>query len=508
MDKPDIASLLDEVEALRETVTAGARELTERWAGWIGREEFAASAENFAHYLAFRHHDIRPLQRKLMTIGLSSLGRAESRVLPTLDAVRNVLRVLDGRGDLEPVPASAFFAGQERIAGRTRELLGELTHHSPIALMVTLPSEAADDAGFVLRLAELGVEAVRINCAHDDEDAWARMIGNVESAQERTGRRMKVMMDLAGPKIRTGHVRDAKGLKRVAVGDDLAIALPGRLGEPEDTLPAVECTLAEALEAAGTGHRIFIDDGKLDTHVVRREAWGVVVRVVAGPEEKGYKLKTEKGVNFPDTDFSVPALTDDDIEALGFIARHADGVEFSFVQHAQDVVRLQEELARARPDDWQDLGLVLKIETARAVRNLPDMLVRAAGRQPTAIMIARGDLAVEIGFARLAEMQEEILWLCEAAQVPVIWATQVLESYLKKGVPSRGEMTDAAMAARAECVMLNKGPYLFQAIAELDRLLGSISEHVHKKTPKLRPLKSWPASQNTDAAPEDDIRIA
>ena len=96
-------------------------------------------------------------------------------------------------------------------------------------------------------------------------------------------------------------------------------------------------------------------------------------------------------------------------------------------------------------------------------------------------MIARGDLAVEIGFARLAEMQEEILWLGEAAQVPVIWATQVLEQLIKKGVLSRGEMTDAAMSARAECVMLNKGPFLFDAIAQLDLLLGRVGEHIHKK---------------------------
>jgi pyruvate kinase len=133
-------------------------------------------------------------------------------------------------------------------------------------------------------------------------------------------------------------------------------------------------------------------------------------------------------------------------------------VEFSFVQSHEDVGELQEALARERPSDWRRLGLVLKIETSRAVRNLPAMLVRAAGQQPTALMIARGDLAVEIGFVRLAEMQEEILWLCEAARIPVIWATQVLESHLETGVPSRGEMTDAAMAARAECVMLNLTP--------------------------------------------------
>jgi pyruvate kinase len=126
-----------------------------------------------------------------------------------------------------------------------------------------------------------------------------------------------------------------------------------------------------------------------------------------------------------------------------------------------------------------------------AVRNLPQLLVRAAGRQPVALMIARGDLAVEIGFERLAEMQEEILWLAEAAHVPVIWATQVLESLVKLGLPSRGEMTDAALAARAECVMLNKGPFVTDAVRALDRLLTRMTEHQNKKTPKLRALRSW-----------------
>jgi len=106
-------------------------------------------------------------------------------------------------------------------------------------------------------------------------------------------------------------------------------------------------------------------------------------------------------------------------------------------------------------------------------------------------MIARGDLAAEIGFERLAEMQEEILWICEAASVPAIWATQVLEGLVKHGVPSRGEMTDAAMAARAECVMLNKGPKVGVAVEILDGLLARMDAHVFKKTPTLRALKSW-----------------
>src|SRR6185437_2134071 len=173
-----------------------------------------------------------------------------------------------------------------------------------------------------------------------------------------------------------------------------------------------------------------------------------------------------------------------------FVCRHADMIGYSFVETAADVELLQGELAKRRPD-WDRLGLVAKIETPRAVSNLPALIVQAAGRQPLAVMIARGDLAVEIGFERLAEMQEEILWLCEAAHVPVIWATQVLESLVKSGLPTRGEMTDAAMAGRAECVMLNKGPNVGEAITALRGLLQRMAEHQSKKTSRLRALRSW-----------------
>ncbi|MDP3897564.1 MAG: pyruvate kinase [Mesorhizobium sp.] len=491
MANSDVTSLLRQVEELRAGVIEDAGEIARGWEGYVERPVFAPSAANFSHYLALRRRDIRSLQRDLMVHGLSSLGRAEGRVLPTLDALCAVLRVLDGK-EASPVQADpAFFAGEERLVARTIELFGPRSPHSPIHLMVTAPSEAADDESFMQRLTDLGVEALRINCAHDGPDAWAKMIQHVDTAAAKTGRRMKIMMDLAGPKIRTGEVRKAKGLKRVQVGQELAIALPGRLRQADKSLPSVECTLSEAVKAAIKGERVFIDDGKLETRVTRVEPWGIVVEVHAGPDEDGYKLKPEKGINFPDTDFSVPALTQDDREALAFAAHHADGIEFSFVQHEDDVAELQDALAAERPDDWRSLGLVLKIETLRAVGNLPSMLVRAAGKQPTAIMIARGDLAVEIGFARLAEIQEELLWLGEAAQIPVIWATQVLESQLRTGIPSRGEMTDAAMAVRAECVMLNKGPFLFQTIAELDHLWSRMDEHIHKKTPQLRRLTSW-----------------
>lgn len=490
IDKRLIA-LADELATLSATVRTEAAQITKRWSGWIDTPEFAQSAENLANYMALRHMDLRDLQRRMMATGLSSLGRAESRVMPTLEAVKALLAAATGKSSLPETASDAFFDGEALIAARADRLLGPPSDHSGVRLMVTLPSDAAEDAKFLVRLAQLGVEAVRINCTHDNEAVWERMIGHVQTAAGETGRQMKVMMDLPGPKIRTGAVHARKDDKRMMTGDELAITLPGQLHLAPKKLPGIECTLTEALARTEVGNRIYVDDGKLLTEVLRCEPWGVVVRITAGPDEKGYKLKSEKGVNFLDAEVDVPALTDDDRTILPFVARHADGIEFSFVQTAEDVAALQDALAVERPDDWKTLGLVLKIETRRGVRNLPDIIVRAAGRQPTAVMIARGDLAVEIGFARLAEMQEEILWLAEAAQIPVIWATQVLESYLKTGLSSRGEMTDAAMAARAECVMLNKGPFLFEGIEVLDHLFDRMKGHVNKKAHLLRPLKSW-----------------
>ncbi|GHD24455.1 pyruvate kinase [Tianweitania populi] len=489
-----VGDVFSDLAKLREQVSQDGNRIADRWRPQVERTAFVPSVENLANYLAFRRHDIRPLQRDLTALGLSSLGRAEAHVMPTLDAVHTVLHALTEGSPFARQDEASFFGGETRLAERSGELFGERSPHSPVSLLVTLPSEAADQPELLQQLAELGVEAVRINCAHDDEDVWLRMIENVREAHAETGRRMRVFMDLAGPKIRTGDTRKGKNGNRVHTGDEFAIALPGQLKKVTKDLPALECTLPEAVRAAEVGNRISIDDGKLDVRVTRCEAWGIVVAVVAGGgDEKGYKLKSEKGINFPDTDLDVPALTQTDREHLVFAAHHADAIEFSFVQTRGDILQLQDALRGERPDDWQQVGLVLKIETSRAVKNLPDLIVQAAGQQPTAVMIARGDLAVQIGFARLAEIQEEILWLAEAAHVPVIWATQVLESFLKTGVPSRGEMTDAAMGARAECVMLNKGPHLLKAIPELDKLFGRMSEHMSKKTPQLRALQSWDA---------------
>jgi pyruvate kinase len=165
--------------------------------------------------------------------------------------------------------------------------------------------------------------------------------------------------------------------------------------------------------------------------------------------------------------------------------KNADLVGLSFVRSASDVGALQERLrALGRPD----MGIILKIETKQASERLPSILLAALRSPASGAMIARGDLAVECGYERLAELQEEILWMCEAAHVPVIWATQVLEGLARKGRVSRSEVTDAAMAERAECVMLNKGPWVVRAVQVLEDILRRMESHQHKKRPMLRAL--------------------
>lgn len=488
----DPARLLTEIEELIKCVEADAQRRFAGWEAWNIQPDFVASAQNLAAYLALRHHDLRDLQRGLMTLGLSSLGRLESRVMPMLASVRSALSVMSGQPCCAAADEAAFFAGERRLAARATRLFGPRRPRHPVALLVTCPSEAADDPAFMLHLAQRGVESVRINCAHDNAGQWTRMIDHARAAERQTGQRLRVFMDLAGPKIRTGAIRSCHGGHKLFMNDRLAVVAPGALEGPlaADIAFACECTLPEALAAAKIGQRLIIDDGKFVTAIEHVRDGTITARVIRC-KDGGAKLKPEKGMNFPDTELAIPALTAKDRDDLVFAAAHADGIDFSFVQTPDDVALFQEALAALRPDDWRKMPLVLKIETARAVRNLPEIIVRAAARQPVGVMIARGDLAIEIGFPRLAEMQEEMLWIAEAAQVPVIWATQVLEQLVKEGMPHRGELTDAAMAARAECIMLNKGPYLLEAIDALEPLLGRMDDHLHKKTPQLRSLRSW-----------------
>ncbi len=483
-------ALREAVAELRDAVIRDADPIYNSWHLPIERRAFRLAAYNLASYMALRRRDLRALQQALMPLGLSSLGRCESRVRPTLDAVLRSLTSIAGENadgvPMYPRPTQ-FFRGERLLQRNTAELFGARPERRTTRIMVTLRTEAASDAPFVQKLVEHGMDCARINSAHDGPDAWRAMAANVRAASKATGRFCAVLVDIAGPKMRIEQLEMPGTDERVRPGDTVVLA-HGVYGPRLEGAPRAICRLPEIFPQLEIGQRVIIDEGRIGARVQRIDKNGAVL-LVDRARDTGEKLRAQKGLNFPDTHLELTPLTRDDLHTLDVMAEEADLIGYSFVRNADDVVLLQNELRKRRRGALP--GIVLKIETASAVANMPSLIVQSARFAPTAVMIARGDLAVEIGYRRLAEMQEELLWICEAASIPVIWATQVLDTFVKKGRRSRAEFTDAAMAERADCVMLNKGQYLLDALEQMDDLLGRMEEHQTKKTSRLRALHTW-----------------
>ncbi len=483
-------ALLQEVQGLRQQVTDEGAKILAHWDPQLGGSAYRPSAENLARYIALRRIDLRPLQSALLPWGLSSLSRCESRVMPNLDAiVANLEALCHPEHTNVPRPSAAeFMYGTAALERQTDAVLGLPTTGRHSRILVTLSPKAAKDPDRVLEMIDAGMDCARINCSQDNQSVWEAMIANVRAAAAKRGRTCRILMDLGGPKIRTKTVLTPKKRKSVAAGDRILLTF----GEPDPALPfqfQANCATPQALRDVKVGEQVSIKDGLILGYAEEVRPDGLVLAVTRTPPD-GQPLIEHKGINFPDTALNVSPLTEADMAAIDFAAENAEIVGYSFVQRPSEIALLQEALDKRRPGK-PPLAIVAKVETKLAFRNLPDIIVQAAGRNPFGVMIARGDLAVEIGYERLSEVQEEILWLCEAAHVPVIWATQVLESLVKRGMPSRGEFTDAAMANRAECVMLNKGQYIAEGIRVLDNVLRRMEAHQTKKSPLLRPLTAW-----------------
>jgi len=245
----------------------------------------------------------------------------------------------------------------------------------------------------------------------------------------------------------------------------------------------VPCTHPAILKQLRVGHRIRFNDGRFGGTVDAIGSGWVRLRFDSVPGGHA-KLKADQGINCIDVHVEAPDLVAEDATIIDAFASQVDLLGLSFVQSPAQVRAVQERCAAvgARP------GLVAKIETPSGFTAMPEILLEGLAGGPFAVLIARGDLAVEAGFARMAEIQEELLWLCEAAHVPAIWGTQVLEKLAKKGLPTRAEVTDAAMSSRAECVMLNKGAYVEEAVRFLVDVVPRIRDHVVKKRALLRRL--------------------
>jgi pyruvate kinase len=570
--------------------------------------ECESSRDNLLAYLVLREHDLRELQLELAEQGLSSLGRLESNVLAS---GRQVLKRLG-----LSVPPSALHAptsdqARTLLAQRSRALLGRPREGRGTRIMVTLDASVIHQADLLEQLLLKGMDIARINCAHDSSPEWALIIDAIRHAEERltrkgrgVGRRCRILMDLAGPKVRTGplalearplklsvpkdpqgrpcrllegyldsearetervripggvphfviavspqfdlaslqpgetlrfedtrertrtlyvlermsptrvqvglertaYVQEGTALRtehgavfmvgpvmaqpvdlRVQAGDTLLLYRdPKQPGHPaEGKSPAgISCTLPEILSCVKTGHRVFIDDGKIAA-VVRTCGKDCLELEITAPRGIPARIKSEKGLNFPDSTIDVPALTAQDRQDLAFVVTHASAVGLSFVHRPRDLYDLRDAL---RELGHADMGIVVKVETREAIHRLAQLLLAGLDLPKFGVMIARGDLAVEVGFENLALIQEDILCLCEAAHVPVIWATQVLETLAKSGLPARAEITDAAMGQRAECVMLNKGEYVLEAVETLAGLLSSQERHRIKKRNVFRDI--------------------
>jgi pyruvate kinase len=587
---------LSEISRLIARAEASAEEHVEELAAV--NPTHLTSAKNLLHYAELRKSDLRELQQRLGTLGLSRLARAEEHVIPSLRQVESILKRLlfSTIEDKDPTikEKTLFESLLETHAAKT---LGPAPVGRRARIMVTMPASAASDQNQIKRMIRAGMNVARINCAHDGPQVWFDIIQNIRSASTDLHQPVKIIMDLAGPKLRTqintkssevikvkpvknelGQVvaarevpltinnetqqsdviplsinvepehlinqtvwlKDARGKKRsfdirkkngqlYGVFAKTTYLLSGqafhRLGNKTDAgnigrLPkqpayiylsqgdhvlltkenqyyeeshghekSVACTFPAAIDAIQTGEHVFFDDGKIGGTVISRLPDSALIEITQ-TLKPSTKLKSEKGINLPDTALPVTSLSAKDKEDLQFIGKYADGVHLSFISQPSDVLEVIEILKKAGVA--QDFSLILKIENKSSFRRLKEIILSALRWQTVGVMIARGDLAIETGWENIGRIQKEIIKMSNAAHIPVIWATQVLDNLAKNGFPSRSEVTDAATSNRADCVMLNKGPHIIKAIEFLDQLLTETELYQKKNVamlPKMMELK-------------------
>jgi pyruvate kinase len=565
---------------------------------------YQKSAKNLIHYLALRTFDNDILQNKLYEIGLPSSTSSESSVLQNIVTFKTIINsLLKNDINIDTNISLANSESRQLLLNNTDALFGKIKNNRVTRIMVTQPTLAAEDEIFAENLTKLGMDCARVNCAHDDEIVWKKIIDNTKKANPDC----KIMMDLGGPKLRTGkmkpghkviHIkpkrntlgqviapakiwlapfgvtppnneeadaiipvnkkwlkktkkgsyivfkdsRDKKckitidikeGLGRWASCKDSAFVTTGALlnvfledkstseihsvhellpleeviflyegdilrldkepilGEPKKIneegelieLAHISCTLPEVFTNVKVGEPVYFDDGKIEGFIKETNPDHLLIEITT-TKKNGGKLKADKGINLPESKLLINGLTEKDKTDVKFIVKHADAVNFSFVNNKQDV----EDLLNEFKELDAALGIILKIETKEAFKNLPSIILKAMENYPIGVMIARGDLAIETGWKNFAIIQEEIMRICDAAHIPDIWATQVLENLAKKGIPTRSEITDATLAERAECVMLNKGWYIDKAVKMLDKILCKMQKLQKKKgnlIPKL-----------------------
>ena len=306
---------------------------------------------------------------------------------------------------------------------------------------------------------DAGVDVFRLNFSHGTHDSHGATIERIRAAAAAAGRSVAILQDLSGPKIRTGRL--AGGPLQLAAGERLVIDVGDGPGEPG----RITTTYGELPRAVHSGDMLLLDDGRIQLRVDETRDGTIRTTVVDGGE-----LGERKGINAPGADFSATGLTDKDATDLRFgAAAGVDFVALSFVQHAADLDRAREAL---RGVGAAHVPLVAKLERPQAVAHLSDIL-----RVSDAVMVARGDLGLELPLERVPRVQKQTTREARALGIPVIVATQVLESMRTELRPTRAEVSDAAnaVADRVDAIMLAGetaiGEHPVRVVETLDRII-------------------------------------
>ncbi|MEH7385217.1 pyruvate kinase [Bacillus sp. JJ1521] len=352
-------------------------------------------------------------------------------------------------------------------------------------IMVTLDSSMLKTPEVFNDLLKAGMTIARINCAHDDLMVWKKMIQTLKMTEAKyqgsgagKASECKIYIDLPGPKIRIGPIISSKikkGMKENVIKikkndvlriykDDQFVGHPKKGSEPA----SVGITLPKAVRNVRIGDRVYIDDGKIFAKVSSITGTYIELKIILTRRLEEI-ISPENGINFPDSlvHLNVPAVSKSDLSILKSMYKDIDIVGISFINHPKDIQIVKQQIELLTDEKK---GIVAKIETKNALLSLSKIIMEGLNDNLFGVMIARGDLVIEIGLEQFLSAQEGILEICNAAHIPVIWATGVLENMNKKNIPSITELTDAHAGLRADCIMLNKGPFVPNSIEFLQKL--------------------------------------
>lgn len=314
-----------------------------------------------------------------------------------------------------------------------------------------------------------GVDIFRLNFSHGTLDEHQRVLDQIRRLAQQRGTAIGVMGDLAGPKIRIGEVGPDDSILRK--DDTLIIQRQGIVGDNR----RVSCTWPDVIDDVEIGQRVLIDDGHIQLLVEGKSADEIACRCLHGG-----RLSSHKGMNLPDTTLNVPALTPKDLKDLEWaIERQVDYLAMSFVRHPDDVRALRDRLNRA----GSDIAIVAKIEKPQAIEHLDDIIDQADG-----ILVARGDLGVEMELAEVPCLQKHITERCQAAGKAVIIATEMLQSMVHSPTPTRAEVSDVANAIldTADAVMLSAesaiGEFPIKAVQVLQTICEKTEAYLQRST--------------------------